>query len=243
MLKSAITSFTNFVRPAYELIYPPTCLACECHLADITSRICADCWSKIRRLTSGDDLYCEKLNELVAGGNVSGFASAFHFEKDGVLQNLIHQLKYREMTRVGTELGRLIGESLREMLGGVAFDAIVPIPLHPARERERGYNQSEIICRAVSRDIGVPTRSLLKRIRHTKTQTKLDSRQRKENVAGAFALRRRFARLVDGKMVLLVDDIITTGATVDECARVLKRHGADRVFAASVAVPDHTHLP
>jgi predicted amidophosphoribosyltransferase len=84
---------------------------------------------------------------------------------------------------------------------------------------------------------------LLKRTRHTQTQTKLNAHERKENVADAFALNGRFDSMVSGASFLIVDDIITTGATIDECAGVLKAHGAENVFAASVAVPDHAHMP
>ncbi len=243
MLNNTFSSIAAFVRPIYELIYPPTCLACERYLHTPDKRICPECWSRIRRLTPDDELYREKLGQLISKGNISGFASVFHFEKDGVLQALIHQLKYREMTSVGIELGRFVRDSVDPMLGRISFDALVPVPLHPARERERGYNQSEVICRGMGKGIGIPTCRMLKRVRHTKTQTKLDAHERKENVADAFALNHRYRRRVAGGIFLLVDDIITTGATVDECAKVLKQHGAEKIFAASIGLPDHTHLP
>ena len=233
----------RLLEPLFQLVYPPTCLSCERYLPDTESKICPECCSKIRRLTLDDELYREKLGQLIAKGNISGFASVFHFEKDGVLQALIHQLKYREMTSVGMELGKFVSESLSTMLERISFDALVPVPLHPARERERGYNQSEVICRGMGKAIGIPTCRMLKRVRHTKTQTKLDAHERKENVAEAFAVNHRYARRVPHGTFLLVDDIITTGATVDECARVLKQHGAAKIFAASIGLPDHTHLP
>jgi ComF family protein len=244
MLSKAILRIGFTLRPLYELIYPPTCLACESHLRNDERKICAACWSSIRTLTREDLLYQEKLAEITSRNCISGLASVFHFEKDGTLQNLIHQLKYQGMTGIGFELGKLVAKSLHPMVGDVSITAIVPVPLHPAKERERGFNQSEFICSGINCITGLPViPHLLKRVRHTRTQTKLNAQERKANVADAFELNGRYASSVSRASFLLVDDIITTGATIVECARVLKDHGAEKIYAASIAVPDHTHLP
>ncbi len=239
-----ISPFAAVLRPLYEFVYPPTCLACENHLKEDERKICSACWSSIRKLTVEDELYRDKLNELTSRGNIAGLASVFHFEKDGTLQTLIHHLKYDDMPRIGIELGKFVGEAIPAMIANVSFTGLVPVPLHPAKERERGYNQSEFICNGISKATGMKIYPrLLKRTRHTQTQTKLNAQERKENVAEAFELNPRHASTVARATFLIVDDIITTGATIDECASVLKAHGADKVFAASVAVPDHAHLP
>lgn len=244
MTASVLSHWISFLRPMYEFIYPPTCLACEHHLTLEKNNICSTCLASIRPITPEDGLYREKLTELRSRGNVSGLASAFHFEKDGTLQTLIHHLKYDDMPEIGVELGKFVGTTLRSMLGDAAIGGLVPVPLHPAKERERGYNQSEFICKGISKVTGLKVfPHVLRRTRHTQTQTRLNAQERKENVADAFALDSRYARLVNGATFLIVDDIITTGATIDECARVLKENGAARVLAASVAVPDHAHLP
>jgi ComF family protein len=245
MLGKILSPSLSLFRPLYEFVYPPTCLVCENHPAEDERKICVACWSSIRQLSSDDELYREKLNELKSRGNVAGFASAFHFEKDGTLQKLVHHLKYDDMPSIGVELGKFVAASIPTMIDSTTpICALVPVPLHPTKERERGYNQSEHICRGISKANGAQVLPhLLKRTRHTQTQTTLDARERKENVADAFALNTRFASLVRGANFIIVDDIITTGATIDECARVLKAHGTEKVFAVSVAVPDHTHLP
>lgn len=244
MLTKALAPVRLFLRPLYQFIYPPACLACETHLDEDEEKICSVCWSSLRKLSADDSLYQEKLSQLTLGGYISGLASVFHFEKDGTLQNLIHQLKYQEMPSIGFELGKLVAESLQPMLGHVSIAGVIPVPLHPTKERERGYNQSEFIAKGISKVTGLKGfPHLLKRTRHTKTQTQLNSQERKENVADAFEVNSHYVSRISHASFLLVDDIITTGATIQECAKVLKDGGAEKIYAASIAVPDHSHLP
>ncbi|MEO8167427.1 MAG: phosphoribosyltransferase family protein [bacterium] len=179
-------------------------------------------------------------SRLTLGGNISGLVSACHFEKEGTLQALIHQLKYSEMTGIGIELGKKLGENLRPFLGDVLLTAIIPVALHPAKKRERGYNQAEFIAQGMHKVTRIPVLpSLLKRNKNTRTQTKLNLEERQANVSEAFGIPRRHLSLIKGSSFVLVDDVITTGATIQECAQVLKSHGAKDVYAASVALADH----
>jgi ComF family protein len=120
-----------------------------------------------------------------------------------------------------------------ERLRGRQFDIIVPVPLHPARQRERGFNQAALLADLLSVRIAIRRRSLLERIRYTTTQTAFDRAERMENLHNAFRLRKNMD--VRGLRVLLVDDVLTTGSTLSECARVLKRGGATSVHAAMAA--------
>jgi ComF family protein len=120
-------------------------------------------------------------------------------------------------------------ERLRER----RFDIIVPVPLHPTRERERGFNQASLLAESLSAQISTPSKPLLERIRYTTTQTALDRAERMENLHNAFRLRKNAD--VRGLRVLLIDDVLTTGSTLSECARVLKRAGATSVHAATAA--------
>jgi len=113
------------------------------------------------------------------------------------------------------------------------FDAIVPVPLHPARQRERGFNQAELLAQWVSNHIAVPLRPALQRVRYTTTQTAFDRAERMQNLRDAFRLRKNTD--VRRLRVLLIDDILTTGSTLSECARVLKQGGAQSVYAATAA--------
>jgi ComF family protein len=120
-----------------------------------------------------------------------------------------------------------------ERLQGHQFDVIVSVPLHPTRQRERGFNQAQLLAELLSARISVPCKLVLERIRYTTTQTALDRAERMENLHNAFRLRKNAD--VRGLNVLLIDDVLTTGSTLSECARVLKRAGANCVYAATAA--------
>ena len=113
------------------------------------------------------------------------------------------------------------------------FDLIVPVPLHPTKQRERGFNQAAVLAQALSKRTSLPVGKALRRVRYTKTQTAFDRAERMQNLRHAFCLRPRAD--VQGLRVLLVDDVLTTGSTLSECARVLKKAGASSVYAATAA--------
>ncbi len=240
MSRSSLSMIRTLIQPLYEFLYPPACLACDAFLDETTSKICPSCFGSIRPIAMDDELYCEMRMRLTSGGHVSGLASAFHFEKQGTLQTLIHELKYMEMTVNGVELGKFTGEAVLKKLAGIELDAAIPVPLHPAKRRERGYNQSEYIAKGISRVTGLRLLpDAIQRVRNTRSQTSLTLEERKENVDGAFSISQKQIGSIRGKNLLLVDDVITTGATIIEAARVLKSHGAGDVYAASIALADH----
>ena len=161
-------------------------------------------------------------------------AMAFlRFSKKGKSQKLLHQLKYRNTPEIGEEMGRLYGLSL--VLHGYQneWDVIVPVPLHPMKQKRRGYNQSEKFGIGLSRALGVKLENLLERKKFTETQTKKSRIQRLENVEEVFALREN--ERIEGLRILLVDDVITTGATLCACANVLLAYGAKHVDLATIA--------
>jgi ComF family protein len=189
----------------------------------------------IARVRRTDEHYREMRDRLLAQGCVADLAAPFYFEKEGTLQTLIHQLKYDEITIAGVELGRHVAVAIAALFGKIPQARIVPVPLYTAKERERGYNQSFYIAQGLRSVTGLPVSArLLRRIRNTPSQTRLNREERQANVQDAFELGR--GADVQGASFILVDDVMTTGATIQECARVLKKHGALRVYAASVAL-------
>ena len=146
----------------------------------------------------------------------------------------MHDFKYQGFLHLRQPLAAWLAETLDDpRLAGRRIDCIIPVPLHPARERERGFNQAEVLARLLGRQAHLPVRSLLQRIRYTTTQTQFDRAERMQNLAGAFRLRR--GGVVRDLRVLLVDDVLTTGSTLSECAEVLKKAGAVSVHAATAA--------
>jgi ComF family protein len=183
-----------------------------------------------------DDAYREAFTSLNEENSVSHFVAAWYFEREGPLRTLMHRLKYGGMTSIGLEFGRVLGSRVREAGLGES-DMIVPVPLHASRMRERGFNQCEYIARGVSAVTGCPLRTgVLRRTRFTPTQTPLGHGERRENLRDAFALTAHALRAVDGRTVLLVDDVVTTGATMRSCAGALHSAGARAVIACAVAI-------
>jgi ComF family protein len=159
---------------------------------------------------------------------------------EGGLRDLIHLLKYQHVRPAANVLGRMLGEAIGnlEPSVGSAEVVVVPVPLHVSKRQQRGFNQAEVIARIAlklrtARDRYVLVYDLLERVRETQSQTGLTRHQRRENLRGAFRVRHP-EKIVD-RVVLVVDDVFTTGTTASECARILRRAGAARVWVATVA--------
>jgi ComF family protein len=161
-----------------------------------------------------------------------GFDAAYCFGSyEGVLRELIHLYKYGRVKTLARPLGALLAAALpREE----CFDAVTPVPLHWRRQWQRGFNQSELLARTIARRCGVPVIHALKRVRPTVAQAGLSNTGRRRNVAAAFRPR----RAVEGKRILLIDDVMTTGSTAAACALALKRAGASKVALLTVARVD-----
>lgn len=161
------------------------------------------------------------------------FATAAYRSR-GVVRELIHLFKYNRQTHLRHVLARMLREGFRDArLEGAWPDAIVPVPLHPARKREREFNQAEVLAQLVGRRLGIPVADCLRRRRFTLTQTHFHREERFENLSGAFAVKPGFD--VAGRRLALVDDVLTTGSTADSCAAALRDAGAAAVVVITVA--------
>jgi ComF family protein len=236
-ISSLFSPIRSLLSTLLDLTFPPLCLACGAPADALGGYLCPCCAGTLS-LLEPDDLVCRETRTRLAGsGSVDGLVSLYPFEKGAVLQSLIHALKYEGMTAVGGRLGAQLGARVNELHGPLLDGLIIPIPLHKARLRERGYNQAGAIAAGVSRSCGIPVQtSLLVRRRNTVSQTTLTLKERCENIDGAFSLRTGFAQVLKDRQILLVDDVITTGSTVVECARVLKQGGVGVIFACSIAL-------
>ncbi len=220
----------------FEFFIPRYCPSCKNKLKLEENCICDECLSSIERADS-DRLNLEYQRKFESSEIISGFTSLFVFEKDKALQLLIHSIKYNKRFLIAKYLGKLIGENLKEQIQNWSVDFILPLPLHSLRKADRGFNQSKYIANGLGKELGINVNiNLLKRTRYTETQTNLTLKEREENISNAFQVKHK--RLIEGKTFLLVDDIITTGATIRECGKVLLDEGAARVYACSAAIAE-----
>jgi len=154
---------------------------------------------------------------------------------DDYYKELIHRFKYGKKIPLGKRLAQRLGETINSDPRFLKSDFLIPVPLHKSRYRERGFNQSEIVAEEISKIAGLPLlKNALIRKKNTKDQTNLSFQQREENVKGAFVVTQ--PEIINGKRIVLVDDVITTGATLSECARTLKQAGAEKILGMTIAV-------
>lgn len=164
--------------------------------------------------------------------------SHFLFSDKYHIKEVIHNIKYRGFKKAGMFFGTLLGNALINKYGKELeqYRYIVPVPLHSAKERDRGYNQSEYICRGISKIINIPVNNtLIFRKIHTKSQASLPMRERKLNVQGAFDAVANNHSLLNAAGIILVDDVVTTGSTLNEVIKTLKKSGAGNIFVVTLA--------
>lgn len=199
--------------------FPNNCITCNDSLLRNEKFICSNCFFFIPKGESKISIDTETSSLLGTKQNINGGGHLFNFDKDGKTQQLLHELKYNSNTQLGIFLGELIGAEFKTQLHHI--DYIIPVPLHKKKLHERGYNQSEILCTGINNVIEKKVFSdNLKRIKYTETQTKKNKLERLENIKNAFEISK--VNELEGKSILLVDDVITTGSTLSECINVLK---------------------
>lgn len=229
MIPKVATILNDFV----SLIYPTFCEACDRSLIKGEEIICTNCIADLPRL----NYHLKRDNPLYTkfrGRIPIEFASAFLlFRKKGAVQHLMHAFKYRDRPDIGVKLGKVYGNELSRSKTIADIDLIVPVPLHKARKRQRGYNQSERWAAGLGEVLSVPVETNIQRVLKTETQTKRTKLKRWENVQESFQV--KFPERVGGKNILLVDDIVTTGATLEACGRTLTESGVKSLSIVCIA--------
>ena len=219
-----------------DFFLPKYCAGCNKKLKTGEPQVCNDCFSHILAAVS-DRLESEYDRKFKSTGYVQDLFSLYVFESEGTLQNIIHSFKYSKRFHIGILLGRKLAQSIIDKIISWQIDLIVPVPLHHLKKAERGFNQSDFIVRGLSDSLKIPySVKVIKRIRFTESQTKFDLEEREQNVSGAFKVKRK--KFLAGKNILIVDDVITTGATINECAKALIENGAAKIYACSLAIAD-----
>ena len=221
----------RYVRAMFDMLLPRACVVCGRKLNISEKYLCLHCASDLPLTRFGlmsHNPMADKFNETIQKGldnswrqEAYAFASAlFFYEDESGYKHIPHQIKYQGNISAGRYFGRMLGRELGMAEWVADVDMIIPVPLHWKRRWSRGYNQAEIIAQGVSAELGIPMRTdILKRIRMTQTQTKLEVSEKAENVAGAFAVLTPVSGL---KHILLIDDVFTTGSTLHSCFLALR---------------------
>jgi len=228
----------NFFNSILDLFFPPLCTSCSTRLYGKEKLLCANCLSTLQWLENRCDI-CGNIPE----NGICGYCRKQHFYFDNafslfpfnkVVQNLIHNLKYNEITMISGFFSDRFKEYFENIKELPEIDIIVPVPLHKVRKRARGYNQAELLSRKIAELLDVEhLPNLLKRIKYTETQTHLNRIERDANVAAAFSLDRSYD--VSKKNILIVDDVFTTGSTVNNISKLLKENKSGKIYILTIA--------
>ncbi|PIU68608.1 MAG: ComF family protein [Armatimonadetes bacterium CG07_land_8_20_14_0_80_40_9] len=246
---------SSFLAGLIDLVFPPRCLVCG---KKSEETFCPDCQEKIKKISPPFCVSCGKKAEgVIVMPSLCGqcrvrppcFSSARAIGGyEGTLREAIHKFKYQGKKRLAIDLGKLMVEYLRKEKEDFPqtpikehqfppyqeIDCLVPVPLHPSRLRERGFNQSELLAEVIRKDLGIPLlNDTLLRIKATQSQTKLSREERIKNVKGAFAI--IDADSFSNKTILLIDDMFTTGETINECAKALKEAKVKKIAVLTLA--------
>lgn len=218
-----------------RIIFPDFCIHCGTPLMGDEDHLCTNClidipWA-LQASTPDND------TELRLAGRVpcQAAASLMIFHKGSVSQSIVHQIKYHGNTKLGTIYGKLLGQELKKSGRFDDIDFIIPVPLHWFKKLHRGYNQSDYISQGISAVLGTPVlNGNLKRIKYTHTQTKKNRIERQKNMQSVFAI--KHPEQLQNKHILITDDIITTGATLDACYQAMKSIPGLRISIASLGL-------
>jgi len=222
------------IQPILDWFYPSSCLICELPNVENNQIVCKECWKNIPKALNSSLESLWLVREEKEKLYFDGFYSCFLF--DDSIQKIIHQLKYEKMTRLAKEIIRNAIPDLINEQNITSCDWIIPIPLHKKRQKRRGYNQSFLLAKALSNYLNINTLvNVLVRNRNTQSQTLLKAEDRQKNVSDAFEVFN--SKLINNSSILLLDDLITTGATANECARVLKEKNVKKIFVLAIARP------
>lgn len=217
-----------------NLFFPRLCLICQTPLVEGEGHICLHCRQELP-YTHFTDPKANPVYELFREVPAANATALLHFRKGGRGQKLIHALKYRGYKRLGLELGRMAVTANRQSGLFETVDLLLPVPLHPKRLRQRGYNQSEWIAQGIRSATGLPVDTThLRRVRENISQTHKQIFERAENVQDIFRLEDPEA--LAGKHVLLIDDVITTGSTLKACAKALQAAPDIRISILGIAL-------
>lgn len=218
-----------------HIIFPHVCDGCGSDLLNAESRLCIRCFASLPE--TNFELHFNNPVEKIFWGRlpIVEATAQFYFTKESLIQHLMHQFKYKGNKDLGLQLGVMMGNSLKSSPRFKGIDALIPLPLFPSKEKKRGYNQATVLCEGIVEMFHLPVlTNVIARPQHTETQTKKGRIERWNNIEGKFQL--RHAEAIQNKHLLLVDDVVTTGATLEACANELLKAGNVKLSIATLCV-------
>ncbi len=231
-MKREKNSNISFFEKLIRLIYPAKCMVCDTILNEDTALyLCEPCKKNLPR-------YQREFRKSIAMPYIDGVFAAFYY-KDGV-DTAIHNMKFKNHPKLAQTMGSLVCEELLNHEPLPDFDFIIPIPMHPKKKRQRGYNQAELVAKEVAQILGKEARTdILLKTQNTKPQILLKREERLRNLERAFKVNvNNIMGKNHNKHILLVDDVLTTGTTINTCARILKDNGFSFVYALVIAMAE-----
>lgn len=215
--------FKEIKESFLHLLFPHVCSGCGSDLLNEETVLCMRCIDAMPE--TNFELHANNPVEKKFWGRLqlAGATAQYYFTKESLMQNLMHQVKYKRNKELGLQLGRMMGNSIKRS-GRFDVDALIPLPLFPAKEKRRGYNQATVLCEGMAEHLDIPVlNDVIIRPQYTETQTKKGRIERWLNMEGKFVLTNPDA--ICNKHILLVDDVVTTGATLEACGAELLKAG------------------
>lgn len=221
-------------RDFIALLFPSTCALCHEGLTSGENLICLKCLYQLPRYfqdLNQDEIYLH----FIQSYNYEAFYAYLKYYKKGITQKLLYQIKYNRMPDLGDKIGFMMGYAMKTKNRDLRIDLILPVPLHPKKKKKRGYNQSDYFARGIARALSTEwSDSEIKRIRNNDTQTNKSRQERIENVSRIFKV--IHPQHLQNKHILLVDDVITTGATLESCADAIRQDADCKLSLAAMAI-------
>ena len=229
-----ISTIKEYTTDFYRLFYPQLCGGCDVPLAKGEEYLCLHCRLELP-FTNFETIKSNPVEKVFHGRvNIEFATSLLFFSKGERVQNIMHNIKYNEQKELAVFIGKIFGERLQNNPYLNDVTTIIPVPLHPRKQHLRGYNQSELFAEGINEILNVELRTdLILRDINTETQTKKSRIERWENVGKAFSIKK--PKALEHKHILLVDDVLTTGATLEACAHELLKNANCKVSIATIA--------
>lgn len=222
----------------HELLYPKLCLCClEEKAAGNKTVFCVGCHSRFPftdHFEREDNLL---MHHFYGRVKIKKAAALMYFSDGNIVQQMLHNLKYQGMHRIGTDLGEMSAVKMRETGFYKGITALVPVPMHSAKKKQRGYNQSEVIAQKISEVLNLPVlNDVLIKNKITDTQTNKGRQERLDNIRASFLFNSEFN--LEKEHILLIDDVSTTGATLEACIQSLQKGGAPEISVFTIAIAE-----